>query len=154
VCRPSSAARESVTSRAGILLRGVSSQNVDTVRAILDAFNRGDMRGFLDMCDPDIEWDLSQRLIDPEVYHGHQGVERFFEQQLEAWEEAPRMEAEELIDAGDRVVAFVRVHGRGKGSRAAVDARIAQIWTIRGRKATRLEYYGDRLEALDAAGLG
>jgi ketosteroid isomerase-like protein len=132
----------------------LSRQNVDTVRAILDAFNRGDMRGFLDKCVPDIEWDLSQRLIDPEKYQGHEGIKRFFEQQLEAWEEAPLMEAEELIDAGDQVVAFVRVHGRGKGSGAAVDARIAQVWTIRGGKATRLEYYGDRTQALVAVGLG
>jgi ketosteroid isomerase-like protein len=137
----------------GILQR-VSRQNVDTVRTILEAFNRGDMRGFLDMCDPDIEWDLSQRLIDPETYHGHEGIEKFFEQQLEAWEEAPRMEVEDLMDAGDQVVAFVRVHGRGKGSGAAVDARIAQVWTIRRERATRLQYYGDRTEALNAVGLG
>jgi ketosteroid isomerase-like protein len=132
----------------------LSPQNVNTVRAILDAFNRGDMHGFLDMCDPDIEWDLSQRLIDPEKYRGHEGVKKFFEQQLEAWEEAPLMEAEELIDAGDQVVAFVRVHGRGKGSGAAVEARIAQVWTILDGKATRLEYYGDRAKALAAVGLG
>jgi ketosteroid isomerase-like protein len=131
----------------------LSRQNVDIVLAILDAFNRGDMQGFLDLCDPDIEWDLSRRLIDPEKYRGHDGVKKFFEQQLEAWEEVPLMEAEELIDAGDRVVAFVRVHGRGKGSGAAVDARIAQVWTIRGGKATRLEYYGDRTKALNSVGL-
>jgi uncharacterized protein len=132
----------------------MSQENVEIVRAILEAFNRGDMRGFLEMCDPDIEWDLSQRLVDPETYHGHRGVEKFFEQQLEAWEEVPRMEAEDLIDAGDQVVAFVRVHGRGRGSGAAVDARIAQVWTIRREKATRLQYYGDRTGALNAAGLG
>jgi ketosteroid isomerase-like protein len=132
----------------------LSRQNVDTVRAILEAFNRGDMHGFLDMCDPDIEWDLSRRLIDPERYRGHEGVKAFFEQQLEAWEEPPLMEAEELIDAGDQVVAFVRVHGRGKGSGAGVDARIAQVWTIRAEKAIRLEYYGDRTKALNSVGLG
>ena len=132
----------------------LSRQNVDTVRGILEAFNRGDMHGFLDMCDPDIEWDLSQRLIDPESYRGHEGIKKFLEQLLDAWEEAPLMEAEELIDAGDQVVAFVRVHGRGKGSGAAVEARIAQVWTIRGEKATRLEYYGDRTKALNAVGLG
>jgi ketosteroid isomerase-like protein len=121
---------------------------------ILDAFNRGDMRSFLDMCDPEIEWDLSRRLIDPATYHGHAGVEEFFEEQLEAWEEVPAMEAEDLIEAGDQVVAFVRVLGRGKGSGAAVDARIAQLWTITGGKATRLEYFGDLSEAMKSLGLG
>jgi ketosteroid isomerase-like protein len=136
------------------MLRGVSKQNVAAVRAILDAFNRGDMRSFLDMCDPEIEWNLSRRLIDPATYRGHMGIEKFFEQQLEAFEKAPMMDAEDLIDAGDQVVAFVRVHGRGKGSGVAVEARIAQVWTIRGGLATRLEYFGDRREALRAAGLG
>jgi ketosteroid isomerase-like protein len=135
----------------GIMLSRLSRQNVDTIRAILDAFNRGDMQGFLAMCDADIEWDLSRRLIDPQKYRGHEGVKKFFEQLLEAWEEAPSMKAEELIDAGDRVVAFVRVQGRGKGSGAAVEARIAQVWTIRDQKAIRLEYFGDRAEALAAA---
>jgi ketosteroid isomerase-like protein len=133
------------------MLSRLSRQNVDTVRAILDAFNRGDMQGFLAMCDADIEWDLSRRLIDPQKYRGREGVKRFFAQLLEAWEEAPLMEAEELIDAGDRVVAFVRVQGRGKGSGAVVGARIAQVWTIRDEKAIRLEYFGNRAEALAAA---
>jgi ketosteroid isomerase-like protein len=132
----------------------VSRPNVDTVRAILEAFNAGDMNGFLALCAPDIEWDLSQRLVDPEKYHGHDGVKRFFEQQLEAWEELPRMEAEDLIDAGDQVVAFVRVHGRGKGSGAAVEAQIAQVWTLHEGKAVRLVYFGNRAEALSAVGLG
>ena len=120
---------------------------------MLDAFNRGDMRTFLDLCDENIEWNLSRRLIDPGIYKGHKGVEKFFRQQEEAWEEAPQMEAEDLIDAGDRVVALVRVHGRGKRSGVAVDARIAQVWTIRNGKATELEYYGDRAEALEDLGL-
>jgi ketosteroid isomerase-like protein len=148
------AATDGLAGEPGIMPGGVSRQNVDTVRAILEAFNRGDMRRVAEMCDPEIEWDLSRRLVDPETYHGHEGIQKFYEQQLEVWEKVPWMEAEDLIDAGDQVVAFVRVHGRGKGSGAAVDARIAQVWTIRGKRATRLEYYGDRTEALNAVGMG
>jgi ketosteroid isomerase-like protein len=59
----------------------LSQQNIDTVRAIFDAFSRGDMQGFLGLCDPDIEWDLSRRLIDPETYRGPEGVKKFFERQ-------------------------------------------------------------------------
>jgi ketosteroid isomerase-like protein len=131
----------------------VFRQNIDTVRAILEAFNEGDMPGFLELCDPGIEWDVTRRLIDPATHYGHEGVEEFFEQQREAWEEAPRMEVEDLIATGDQVVACVRVHGRGKHSGIAVDARIAQVWTIRNEKAIRMEYYGDRAQALNAVGL-
>jgi ketosteroid isomerase-like protein len=132
----------------------VSRRNIDIVRGLLEAFNRGDMPGFLELCDPSIEWDLARRLIDPATHYGREGVEEFFEQQREAWEEAPRMEIEDLMAAGDQVVAYVRVHGRGKSSGVAVDARIAQVWTIRSEKAIRMEYYGDRAQALNAVGLG
>jgi ketosteroid isomerase-like protein len=129
------------------------AQNVDIVQTMLSAFNRGDFGAFLDMCHPNVEWDLSRRLIDPEIYRGRDGIQKFFEQQDEAWAEAPKMEAERLIDAGDNVVAFVRVHGRGRGSGVEVGTRIAQLWTIQEGKAIRLVYYGDRDEALEAAGL-
>ncbi len=49
-------------------------------------------------CDPDVEWDLSRRGIDPEVYHGYDGWLRLLEQYRDAWQEF-RMEAEKVIDA-------------------------------------------------------
>jgi ketosteroid isomerase-like protein len=63
------------------------------------------------------------------------------------------MEVEELIDAGDQVVALVRGIGRMKDSDAEIDLRFAIVFTIRdGKIATGREYF-TREEALEAAGL-
>jgi ketosteroid isomerase-like protein len=63
------------------------------------------------------------------------------------------VESEELLDAGDRVVAFLHHQGRGKGSGVPIELRDAQVWTIEEGRATRIDLYLDRVKALEAAGL-
>jgi ketosteroid isomerase-like protein len=62
-------------------------------------------------------------------------------------------ELEELFDRGDQVLAFVHVRGRGDASGIELDARNAQLWTLRHGRAVRGEAYADRDRALKAAGL-
>jgi hypothetical protein len=59
------------------------------------------------------------------------------------------------LDAGDRVVAFVRYSGRGResGIEIAGMGTDAQVWTLRNGKALRVELYGGTSDALEAAGL-
>jgi ketosteroid isomerase-like protein len=61
-------------------------------------------------------------------------------------------EAEDIRDAGNEVVAFVRMRGRGKGSGIEVEARIAHLWTMRAGKGVRVRVL-EREAALEAAGL-
>ena len=70
---------------------------------------------------------------------------------LEAWEDW-QLEVEELLDAGDQVVAFVRMLGRSKAG-LPVDMRFAQVWTYRNGKQIRMQMYASRDEALKAARL-
>ena len=63
------------------------------------------------------------------------------------------LRAEELIDAGDKVFAWIRFSGRGTTSGAPVEMEQAQIWTFREGRVVRVEEYFDRTEALEAAGL-
>ena len=61
---------------------------------------------------------------------------------------------EELIDADDKVVAFVRTSGKGKGSGVQVEAHVGNVWTFRDGKPVEWKYFGeDRTAALEAAGL-
>jgi ketosteroid isomerase-like protein len=60
---------------------------------------------------------------------------------------------EELFDAGDQVVTFVRHHGKGKHGGPEVEMRFAQVWTFRDGLGARMELYAGRNEALEAAGL-
>lgn len=56
------------------------------------------------MMDPDIEWHVPPILPDPATYRGHEGVKQFFETWNETFDDF-EVYIEELIDAGDQVVA-------------------------------------------------
>jgi ketosteroid isomerase-like protein len=62
-------------------------------------------------------------------------------------------EVEELIDAGNHVIAVIRSWGRGKQSEAAVETGEHHVWTLRDGKLWRLRVYPDEAEALEAVGL-
>lgn len=63
------------------------------------------------------------------------------------------MEVEEIIDAGDRVVVVLRLHGRVRGSTREVDLSETHILTMRDGKATEIREYPTKAEALKAVAL-
>jgi ketosteroid isomerase-like protein len=77
---------------------------------------------------------------------------RFQIERLEMFGEL-RVEIERLWDLGDQVLVFIRLIGSGVRSGAGFDIRIAHLWTLKDGLAVRGEGYGDRDEALEAAGL-
>jgi ketosteroid isomerase-like protein len=132
----------------------MSQENVGIVRRGYEAFAEDGVfhLGFLD---PEIEWRGPRQFADlAEPHYGHEGVRRYFEKVLEAFEDY-RMVPEEFIDAGpDQVLVFSREGARGRGSGAEVETHpTAHLWTIRGGKAVRMQSYWERSEALKAAGL-
>ncbi len=58
-----------------------------------------------------------------------------------------------MLDAGEKVVALLVVRGQGTLSGAAVEVPMAHVLTLRDGKVHRIEYFGDRAEALKAVGL-
>jgi ketosteroid isomerase-like protein len=118
-----------------------------------EAFNRGDIPGALADFDPEIEW---HTYIVPGpgggTYRGHDGVKELWNDARNVFGEF-RNEPERLISAGDKIVAFVRVCGRGKESGIEVMAKIAHVHTMRDGKVVRIESFEDREEALRWAGL-
>jgi uncharacterized protein len=127
--------------------------NVAAVLRGYEAFNRGDIEASLDVLHPEIEW---HTYIVPGpgggTYHGHDGVR-------ELWADARRIFGEfknvpeQVFDAGDRVVAFVRVEGVGRESGVAVTARIAHVYSFRDGMVCCVESFEDREEALRVAGI-
>ena|SRR5205807_5572198 len=86
------------------------------------------------------------------TYSGLDGVESAIRDWFEAWDWF-WVEAEQLIPAGDEVVASVRRHGCPKGSRFDVETTAAEVWTMRDGKAIRFKAYDDPQEALEAVGV-
>jgi ketosteroid isomerase-like protein len=131
----------------------MSKENVELVRKLLEVYNERSFEENVDLIDPDIVWDMSRvELPDGTSYTGPWEFRNFFN----AWEEgfaSEHMEAEEMLDAGDRVVVMVHHRGRGRLSGIEVDQRFAMVWTLRAGRAVRMDMYPTREEALEAVGL-
>jgi uncharacterized protein len=130
------------------------SENVELVRSAYEAFNRADIGAVLALFDPDIEWHASDVFFDqPRTYRGR-GVwqERFLQDLMEVFT-AYRADPEQISEAGDQVVAIVRVGGPGRHSGAEAMARVGHVLALRNGKVVRFTEFREPTDALEAAGL-
>ncbi len=102
--------------------------------------------------DPEIVFVLGDSLPDPGIYHGIEEMGKGFRGWLESWRNL-RFDLEELIPAGDRIVAIYHMTGDGQASGAAVDLHGGHVWEMRDCRAVRLEVHVSREAAIAAAGL-
>jgi ketosteroid isomerase-like protein len=129
----------------------MSQENVEVVRAAIDAFNRGDWEAAFKDAAPGLEIDMS-RAAGP--LHGVFRLDQWRRQLAgfaENWESL-RIEPHDFIEAGERVVVPWTMRGRGRDG-IEVDASPTFVWTIRDGAVRRLSMYQERDEALEAAGL-
>ena len=124
---------------------------LDLVREIIDALNRADVDGMLARMDPDFEWRPLEASPVAPVYRGPDQVRRYVEDWLGTFESV-RLDIEELTGLGDRVLAVVRAHGRGRASGVQLDSRFCQVWTVRGGSAVAMEEHATREQGLAAIG--
>jgi ketosteroid isomerase-like protein len=132
----------------------MSQENVEIVRRLYELITHGD-DALLELIGPGFVVDFSRRLIDPFVVRvDPDAFASFYEEAREAWGELPAWEPEELIDAGDKVLAFIHFQAKGRASGVEVDVHVANVWTFRDGQPVELKYFGeDRDAALEAAGL-
>jgi ketosteroid isomerase-like protein len=131
----------------------MSQENVELVQRGYAAFDAGRQDEALLLLDPAIEWIAVPGLLpDAEDFVGHTGVRKWFSKMDDAWADL-RFDPQELLDAGDQVVAVVAVRGRGKSSGIVAEAVMYQVWTARNGRLVRLESFVDRSQALEAVGL-
>ena len=112
----------------------------------------GDFRE--DLIHPDFVWDMSTFSGWPErqTYRGIEGAREFMRNWLEAWEDWS-LEVEDLLDAGDSVVAIVHQHGRSRATGVPTDMHFAMVWVVRDGRQFRMRMYASAREGLEAAGL-
>jgi ketosteroid isomerase-like protein len=127
----------------------MSQENVELVKAVFRGWNDAGVDGMLPFLPEDFEYLPAE---EGASVHGHDAFRRYFERQLEAWDEFD-FGPTEFLDAGDCVFNGVAMNGRGRGSGIEVRMEFWQIWLIRGERAARCEEYLDRTEALEAVGL-
>jgi ketosteroid isomerase-like protein len=130
------------------------SANVDLVRSIYAAWERGDY-GSAEWADPKIEYVIADG-PSPGSWTGLAGMAERVRDALSAWTDISQ-EAEDYRELDDgRVLVFVRWSGRGKTSGLEVGqmrTRGANVFHVHGGKVTRLVHYWDSDRALADLGL-
>ena len=129
----------------------MSKENVDIVRASIDAWNRGDWDAALKDAAPSFEFDFSRSVGPGRGVYSLDQMRGYFREFVEAWESL-RLQVDEFIEARDHVVMPNTLHARGRDG-VEVQAHGAWVWTIRDGSITHLCFYQERQEALEAVGL-
>jgi ketosteroid isomerase-like protein len=133
----------------------MSRENVEVVRQVFEAGVRRDSAATFSLYDHTLVWDVSRlEGVDFEegVFHGHDGLRRWFRSWLAAWESV-KNDLDEVFDVGDFVVSSTTQRSRGKTSGIEVELKQYAVWTIRGGKVTRVVWFQTREEALESVGL-
>ena len=128
----------------------MSQENVDKTRNFIDAYNRRDFDAAVADFDPQIDWVLPA-LQGFDSCVGPDQIKLFWQGLDETMEEL-RLDAQEFVDAGERVAVRLRYYGRGKGSGVEIETEMYhQVATFRDGTIVRMEYFTDWGQALEAA---
>ena len=130
----------------------MSQENVEIVRAVYEAVDRGDLETANSYVHPEIEFHTYVHAPEAGVYRGKEAVRKYNEGLFEQFESL-RIEVEEIIDAGDRVVVVSTQHAVPKGGQQEIEVHMAELWTIRDRLLVERHSYSTRAQAVEAAGL-
>ncbi len=130
----------------------MSQENVEIVRSVY-ADPNGLTAGASGKVASDAEFDFTDVFPDRPIVRGVEEFRRF--RDTGPWGGSPiHFEPERFFDVDDnRVLVFVRVAATGRGSGTQVEIRAAHEFTIRDDLVVRFKVYGNRDQALEAAGL-
>ncbi len=133
----------------------MSRENLELVRRSIEEWNRawsGDApaANLALYCHPDVEH-VPRRSATEGAYRGLAGMEQFIADTREIFEKFELRY--QLLDLGERVLAWGEVHVRAKGSGIETDIASAGIYEFRDGKIARWEDFGSKELALDAVGL-
>jgi ketosteroid isomerase-like protein len=126
------------------------AEDLETVRRAYDAFAGGDFEKLRTFLAPDIEWRTTPEVPFMGNYVGLDEFLRGMDEWTSAFEDVTT-EVQEMIDAGDSVIVYHRMRGRGRDSGVEVDLAIYQVVGVRNAQLVRMHDYSTRDEALEAA---
>jgi ketosteroid isomerase-like protein len=135
------------------LTTDVSEQNVELARRATEAYNAHDLEALIALYDPQIELHSTFAAVGGAVYHGHDGVRKYFRDLEEAWEGETHIEPEAFFDLGEYTLAFNVLRGRGRQSGAEVAMPVALVARWRDGLMVYFKGYAHREDALSDLGV-
>jgi len=131
-----------------------ASPNERTIRGIYDGFASGNVPAVLAALDPGIVWNEAENYpyADGNPYIGPDAVLKgVFARCGSEWD-GFAVVVEQLIDAGDAVIATGRHTGTYKATGRAQRTQFVHIWRLRGGKAIAFQEYADTLHVARVIG--
>jgi ketosteroid isomerase-like protein len=128
----------------------MSRDNVEVVRKIVDAINRRDTRSWAAIVAPQFEFRPAFVGVEGRVYRGRESGARYFADLADAFDSF-EVEFEDGLDVGDgRVLATMRVSGRGRASGADFETHTWVVVGVRAGKIVSGQTYLQHTQALEA----
>ena len=132
----------------------MSASNVSAIKAIYDGFESGNIPAAIAGMSPDIVWNEADDFpyADGNPYVGPQAIlEGVFARIGGEWD-GFGANVEELLDAGDTVVALGRYGGTYKATGKPQDTQFVHVWRLRDGKAVRFQQYANTLHVAQVIG--
>jgi ketosteroid isomerase-like protein len=129
----------------------MSQENVEIVRAAIEAGDRGDWDAVFKDAAPGFEYDMTRAVGPGRTVHDLDQARGQMAEFVGTWASS-RIEPHEFIEVGPHVVVPWTAHFTGRDG-IEVQVQAAWTFTIRHRKIERMCLYQDRGDALEAAGL-
>jgi ketosteroid isomerase-like protein len=129
----------------------MSQENVDLFRGAVEAVNRRDIEGALQLMDPEVRFEHRLAALQGN-FVGSDAVRGWFADLVSifgTW----HVDCADIRDLGDRVVVLGTIHTTGKESGVGTDLPLAVVAEFRDGLVIEYIDYGDRAQALEAAGL-
>jgi len=131
----------------------MSQENVEIVRQFSERSARMDWDGVADLVDPNVvQHGTAGGMDEGRVLRGLTEIRQDYESVEKTWDEH-QIEPQEFIDAGDRVVVFLREYQRGKRSGIELTIDTAVVVDLLDGRIVRIQGFMDRAAALKAVGL-
>jgi ketosteroid isomerase-like protein len=128
----------------------VSQENVEVAKRALDAFNRRDFDGLIELITPDIEWFPAMPGAVKDGYRGRLGVEAYLGEVRNTWKDY-RACSSVFSDLDAHVLVLGRAEGNGRDSGVTVDSPLGMVIDFRDGRISRVRSYLDHDEASHAA---
>jgi ketosteroid isomerase-like protein len=129
----------------------MSEEKVRVFRALLGAWNSGDMEAVGDLYAPDATLRAPEGWPEQGPFVGVEAIMRQWERLREPWDMDTLEPIADFIDTGDRVVMRFVWQGRGRGP--DLNLEFTGVVTVRKGKIVYHEFFWDHAEALETVGL-
>ena len=137
----------------------MSEENVKLVRRAYDSFNRwaahperGPLPDDPPLLHPEVAFHTYATSPEAGIYRGPDAVIEYNQRLFEQFESV-RIELEDVVPVGDRVLVTSRQHAIPKGGETAMVVEVVEVYTIRDGLLAVRQSFPTRAEALEAVGL-